>query len=51
MVDAVDVYVGGRSGPAPKLAVKIMEDVPCEKLPAVLEWLVPYHTRKKMYRA
>jgi hypothetical protein len=21
-----------------------------EKLPAVLEWLVPYHTREKMHR-
>jgi len=50
VVDAVDVYVGGRSGPDSKLAVKIMEDVPCEKLPMVLEGLVPYHTREKMHR-
>ena len=50
VVDAVDIYVGGRSGPDPKLAVKIMEDVPCEKLSAVLEGLVPYHTRDKMHR-
>jgi ferredoxin-nitrite reductase len=50
VVDAVDIYVGGRSGPDPKLAVKIMEDVPCEKLSTVLEGLVPYHTRDKMHR-
>jgi ferredoxin-nitrite reductase len=50
VVDAVDIFVGGRSGIDPKLAVKIMEDVPCDKLPAVLEGLVPYHTREKMHR-
>lgn len=50
VVEAVDIYVGGRSGPDPKLAIKIMEDVPCDKLPAVLEGLLPYHTRDKMHR-
>ncbi len=50
VLDAVDIFVGGRSGSDPKLAVKIMEDVPCEKLPAVLEGLVPFHTRDKMHR-
>ncbi|MGH7206674.1 MAG: ferredoxin--nitrite reductase [Nitrospiraceae bacterium] len=50
VVDAVDVYVGGRSGPNPKQAVKILEDVPCDKLVSVLEGLVPYHTRDKMHR-
>ncbi|HSN04656.1 MAG TPA: ferredoxin--nitrite reductase [Nitrospira sp.] len=50
VVEAVDIFVGGRSGPDPKLAIKIMEDVPCEKLPAVLEGLLPYHTRDKMHR-
>ncbi len=50
VVDAVDIFVGGRSGPDPKLATKIMEDVPCDKLPAVLENLMPYHTREKMHR-
>ena len=50
VVDAVDVYVGGRSGPDPKLAVKIMEDVPCDKLASALEGLLPYHTREKMHR-
>jgi ferredoxin-nitrite reductase len=51
VVDAVDVYVGGCSGPNPKLALKIMEDVPCDQLPRVLEGLIPYHTREKMHRA
>ena len=50
VVDAVDVYVGGRSGPHPKLAVRILEDVPCDKLSVVLEGLVPYHTREKLHR-
>ncbi len=50
VVDAVDVYVGGRSGPDAKLALKIMEDVPCDRLPMVLEGLLPYHTRDKMHR-
>jgi len=46
----VDVYVGGRSGPDPKPAVKLLEDVPCDQLPSVLEGLIPYHTREKMHR-
>jgi ferredoxin-nitrite reductase len=50
VVDAVDVYVGGRSGPDPKQAVKLLEDVPCDRLPSVLESLIPYHTREKMHR-
>jgi ferredoxin-nitrite reductase len=50
VVDAVDVYVGGRSGPNPKLALKILEDVPCDKLASVLEGVIPYHTREKMHR-
>lgn len=50
VVEAVDIYVGGRSGPDAKLAIKLMEDVPCDKLPMVLEGLLPYHTREKMHR-
>ena len=37
-------------GPTQDGAVKIMEGVPCDRLPMVLEWLVPYHTREKMHR-
>lgn len=50
VVEAVDIFVGGRSGIDPKPAIKIMEDVPCDKLPSVLEGVVPYHTRDKMHR-
>jgi ferredoxin-nitrite reductase len=50
VVDGVDVYVGGRSGPDAKMPVKILEDVPCDKLASVLEGLVPYHTRDKLHR-
>src|SRR5712692_6196400 len=50
VVDAVDIFVGGRSGPSAKHAVKIMEDVPCDKLASVLEGLVPYDTRDKLHR-
>ena len=50
VVDAVDVYVGGRSGPDPKLAMKLLEDVPCDALAVVLEGIVPYHSREKMHR-
>lgn len=51
VVDAVDVYVGGRSGPDPKPAMKLLEDVPCDALPSVLEGIVPYHSREKMHRS
>jgi ferredoxin-nitrite reductase len=50
VVDAVDIFVGGRAGPDPKLAVKLMENVPCDVLPTVLEQVIPYHTRQKMHR-
>lgn len=50
VVDAVDIFVGGRAGPDPKLAVKIMENVPCDNLSTVLEQVIPYHTRQKMHR-
>ncbi len=50
IMDAVDVYVGGRSGPDAKLATKLLEDVPCDELPSVLAGMLPYHTRDKMHR-
>jgi ferredoxin-nitrite reductase len=49
VIEAVDVYMGGRTGIDPKLAVKVMEDVPCDQLAQVLEFVVPYHTREKMH--
>jgi ferredoxin-nitrite reductase len=42
IVDAVDVYVGGSSGPRPSLAAKLMEDVPCDRLEGVLEGLLRF---------
>ncbi len=50
VVDAVDVFVGGRSGPDPKPALKLLEDVPCDRLADVLEGIIPYHTREKLHR-
>ncbi len=49
VIEAVEIFMGGRSGIDPKLAVKVMEDVPCDQLAQVLEFVVPYHTREKMY--
>jgi ferredoxin-nitrite reductase len=42
LVDAVDVFVGGRMGPHPKAGLKVLEDVPCTDLPQVLEGILPY---------
>ena len=47
IVDAVDVFVGGRSGPDAKAGTKLLEDVPCRELPAVLERIVPYLSNKR----
>jgi len=49
VIEAVDIYMGGRTGIDSKLAVKVMEDVPCDQLAQVLEFVVPYHTREKMH--
>ena len=51
VVDAVDVFVGGRSGPNAKAGTKILEDVPCSDLPRVLEQVIPYVTNKRMARS
>jgi ferredoxin-nitrite reductase len=50
VVEAVDVFVGGRSGPDPKPAIKLLEDVPCDALPEVLSGILPFHSREKMYK-
>jgi ferredoxin-nitrite reductase len=49
VTDAVDIFMGGRSGPHPQRAVKILENVPCARLPDVLANIIPYHTREKMH--
>jgi hypothetical protein len=43
----VDVFVGGRSGPDARPGTKILEDVPCEDLPHVLERLIPHLPGKR----
>ena len=50
VVDAVDVFVGGRTGTSAKSGDKVLEDVPCDELPHVLEQLVPmlpYFSKRK----
>ena len=44
-VEAVDVFVGGRSGPDARPGTQLLADVPCEELPQVLEKLIPYMSR------
>lgn len=39
IVEAVDVFVGGRSGPNGRRATRILEDVPCDDLLSVMEGL------------
>ncbi len=46
VTDAVDVFVKGNAGPNPKNATKLLENVPCDDLPQVLEGLVPYFSHK-----
>jgi hypothetical protein len=47
IVEAVDVFVGGKSGPHAKPGTKILEDVPCSALPHVLERVIPYLSGKR----
>jgi len=39
------VFVGGRGGADPRPGVRILEDLPCDELPAVLERLVRFFPR------
>ncbi|MDR4462289.1 MAG: ferredoxin--nitrite reductase [Nitrospirales bacterium] len=50
IIEAVDIFVGGRSGPDPKPAIKLLEDVPCDSLAEVLSGILPYHSREKMHK-
>jgi ferredoxin-nitrite reductase len=45
IVDGVHVFVGGRGGADAKAAVRILEDVPCDELPQVMERLVRFFPR------
>ena len=45
IVDGVHVFVGGRGGADPRPGVRILEDLPCDELPEVLERLVRFFPR------
>ena len=47
-VDAVDVFIGGSSGPHANQGIKVMENVPCDDLPQVLEGLIRYGEFEKV---
>ena len=46
VTDAVDVFFKGNAGANPKIAPKLLENVPCNELPQALEGLVPYLSRR-----
>jgi len=48
VVEAVDVFAGGDAGCEPNPPIKLMEDVPCEDLPAVVAGLVKHGAFKSM---
>jgi NAD(P)H-dependent nitrite reductase large subunit len=50
LVDAVDVFIGGKTGPNARAGTKILEDVPCEELPDVLERMIPYVSKTRHAR-
>ena len=45
VVDGVHVFVGGRGGADPRPGVRILEDMPCDELPSVLERLARFFPR------
>ncbi len=48
IVDAVDVFVGGSAGPEPNPALKLLEGIPCDDLPQVLEGLIRHGAFRTM---
>ncbi|MBI1893179.1 MAG: Rieske 2Fe-2S domain-containing protein [Candidatus Rokubacteria bacterium] len=48
VVDAVDVFIGGSSGPHATQGIRVMENVPCDGLPQVLEGLIRYGEFEKV---
>jgi ferredoxin-nitrite reductase len=48
IAEAVDVFFGGSTGPDANLPVKILEDVPCEALPAALAGLIRHGAFRAM---
>ena len=49
-VDAVDVFVGGSSGAQATPGVRILENVPCDALPTVLEGLIRHIEPERLRR-
>ncbi len=49
-VDAVDVFVGGSSGPHAIQGIRILEGVPCDTLPETLEGLIRHLEPDKVRR-
>jgi ferredoxin-nitrite reductase len=49
-VDAVDVFVGGSSGPQATHGLRVLEGVPCASLPQVLEGLIRHYEPEKVRR-
>ncbi len=47
IIEAVDVFVGGKSGANARPGTKVLEDVPCDELPHVLERLMPYLSKSR----
>ncbi|MGH2668515.1 MAG: ferredoxin--nitrite reductase, partial [bacterium] len=45
IVDGVHVSVGGRGGTDPRAGIRILEDMPCDELPAALERLIRFLPR------
>ncbi|TMA86049.1 MAG: ferredoxin--nitrite reductase [Deltaproteobacteria bacterium] len=50
VVEAVDVWVGGRSGPEARPGQRIMENVPIAELPTVLEYLARHFPKQRPAR-
>ena len=50
VVDAVDIFVGGASGPAAAPGIRLLERVPCSELPQVLQGLVGHMDVNKLRR-
>jgi ferredoxin-nitrite reductase len=51
IVDGVHVFMGGRGGAEPRAGVRVLEDLPCDELPAVLERLVRFFPRAERKEA
>jgi ferredoxin-nitrite reductase len=49
-VDAVDVFLGGSSGPRANHGIRVLENVPCTSLPQVLESLIRHYEPDKVRR-